>query len=53
VLLNNLTQPLAGLAVGAWSGALGAAGVMALLTAGMVVMGLGVWVLRLQHRFCS
>lgn len=46
VLLNNMTQPLAGLAMGAWSSALGTAGVIGLLTGGMVVIGLGVWVLR-------
>jgi hypothetical protein len=49
VLLNNLTQPLAGLAVGAWSGALGAAGVIGLLTVGMAAIGLCVWALRGKH----
>lgn len=44
VLLNNATQPLAGLAVGAWSTSLGAAGVVAVLTAAMAVIGFAVLV---------
>jgi len=48
VLLNNLTQPLAGLAVGAWSGALGASGVIGVLTACMLLIGLSVGLLKLR-----
>jgi hypothetical protein len=49
VLLNNLTQPLAGLAVGAWSSTFGVPGVIAALCVLMGGMGLVVWVLRQKH----
>jgi MFS family permease len=49
VLLNNLTQPLAGLAVGVWSKTIGTTGVIVLLSAAMAFIGLVVWVLRQKH----
>jgi hypothetical protein len=47
VLLNNLTQPLAGLAVGLGAHGADARGVIAVLTLGMAVIGGAVlWIRR-------
>lgn len=49
VLLNNLTQPLAGLAVGAFAGLAGPGGTILVLTGLMGLLGLGVAVAAAAH----